>query len=206
MVEGRFPATRYALLRHAKSEWNQSKRIQGQKDSPLTEEGKREAERWGEFLVSFCWDRIMTSDAGRALETANIVNGFLNVPVHTDIRLKEQDWGRWTGKTLVEIKREEPDFLEKEIDSGWKFCPPGGEDRLSLLKRSRESLLSAAGRWPGENILVITHEGVIKCLIYHLLGREFLPSEPRIFKTSRLHWVVCHDGVIELQEINVARK
>ncbi|MBW1996561.1 MAG: histidine phosphatase family protein [Deltaproteobacteria bacterium] len=206
MAEGRLPVTRYGLLRHAKSEWNRLKRIQGQKDSPLSEEGKREAQEWGKFLDSFRWDRIMTSDTGRALETANIINSYLNVPLHTDTGLREQDWGTWSGKTLADIKRQEPDFLEKQINLGWRFCPPGGEDRLALLKRSRDSLISAANRWPRENILVITHEGVVKCLVYHLLGRRFLPSEPRILKTSRLHWVVCHDGVIELQEINVARR
>ncbi|MBW2030384.1 MAG: histidine phosphatase family protein [Deltaproteobacteria bacterium] len=203
MDEGRFPVTTYGLLRHSKSRWNQEKRIQGQMDSPLTRTGREEAERWGKFLVRFKWDRIMSSDTGRTLETVDIINNFLKIPVHADRRLREQDWGRWTGRTIAEIRTQEPDLLEEQVDSGWGFCPPGGEDRLAVLKRSLESIRAASDKWAGEKILVITHEGVIKCLLYRCLGRRFLPTEPSILRSGRLHWIIYGNGGMSAGEINV---
>ena len=85
---------------------------------------------------------------------------------------------------------------------GWQFRPPGGEDRDSVWERGQHVLKAAAGRWPGTTILVITHEGLIKCLVYRLMQRRFLPTEPRILKSAHLHWLVCERGRIEIEKIN----
>jgi probable phosphoglycerate mutase len=82
--------------------------------------------------------------------------------------------------------------LAKQISAGWDFRPPGGEDRKSVLARSQRALQEAFDRWPGEIVLVVTHEGVIKSLVYHLCGRNFLPNEPPLLKSYRLHRL-AHD-------------
>jgi probable phosphoglycerate mutase len=185
--------TRFGLLRHAPTEWNRQQRIQGQKDSPITREGRKHAARWGRMLKAQSWHRIISSDSGRALETAKIINNFLHIALLLDVRLREQDWGDWTGKTLGDISAEARRGMANPEGSGWRFCPPGGEDRYSVLKRSRLALTEAAKKWSRDTILIVTHEGVIKCLIYHLFDRNFLPSEPRIIQPYHLHWLI-HDG------------
>jgi probable phosphoglycerate mutase len=68
--------TRFGLIRHAETVWNREKKIQGQTDSALTRRGISQAEKWGRVLNEISWDRIMTSDIGRAVETAGrIGNG-----------------------------------------------------------------------------------------------------------------------------------
>lgn len=196
------PITRFALLRHGKTEWNQTKRIQGQEDSPLTPEGRHKAGQWGDTLKDVHWDRILSSDLGRALETATLINQALGVPVVQDARLREQDWGRWTGKTLTQLKAEDKRRLTEQVDAGWNFCPPGGEDRCSVLNRSQGALLSAAKNWIGETMLVVTHEGVIKSLIYHLSGRKFLPSEPPLIRGNHIHWLYHDNAGIRIFKIN----
>ena len=71
-----------------------------------------------------------------------------------------------------------------------------------MLNRSQKALQEAAERYPGENLLVVTHEGVVKGLIYRLCGRKFLPGEPAILKSYRLHWLVYDNNRLKLDEIN----
>ena len=188
-----YRTTRFGLIRHAQTVWNREKKIQGHSDSPLTDAGIVQATRWGRLLEQFSWNRLLASDTGRALATVEIIGAYLNIPLTGDPRLREQDWGRWAGKTIAQLKAEQPLELAEQTNAGWDFRPPDGEDRRSVLARSRAALQDAFTRWPGENILVVTHEGVIKCLVYHLSGRQFLPSEPPLLKSYQLHRLI-HDG------------
>jgi broad specificity phosphatase PhoE len=194
--------TRFGLIRHAQTVWNREKRIQGQSDSRLTPEGKLQASRWGKILEQFSWHRLLSSDTGRALATAEIVNACLKLPLTVDSRLREQDWGQWVGKTVPQIEAEAPQVLGMQVNAGWDFCPPGGESRLRVLKRSQKVLREAAQRYAGESLLVVTHEGVVKSLIYHLCGRKFLPGEPQILESYRLHWLVWQDERLQMEALN----
>ncbi len=194
--------TWFGLLRHARTAWNEEKRIQGQNDIPLTPEGRLQAREWGRHLEQHRWDRILTSDASRALETAALVNISLRVPLVHDARLGEQNWGLWTGKTVAQLKEEVPQLLAEQEMVGWKFCPPGGEDRNAIWERGQRALQGAREKCPGEKILVVTHEGVIKCLIYRLSGRQFLPTEPPLIRSDHFHWLVYDREGLRLKEIN----
>ena len=190
-------------MRHAQTRWNREKRIQGQSDSPLTSDGMRQAVRWGQLLKPLGWDRILASDTGRARETAERINSILKVPVATDRRLREQDWGNWAGKTIAGLQTDCSDELKAQENAGWAFCPPGGEDRYRVWKRSQKALLDAAARWPGSSILVVTHEGVIKSLIYRLCDRKFLANEPSIIKKHQLHRLVHDENGLRVEALNV---
>jgi len=195
--------TRFGLIRHAQTRWNREKRIQGQGDSPLTSDGKRQATRWGQLLKPLGWDRILASDTGRARATAELINTIVNISLTFDRRLREQDWGKWSGKTIVDLKTDHANELKAQEEAGWAFCPPGGEDRLLVWKRSQKALLEAAARWPGTSILVVTHEGVIKSLIYRLCGRKFLAGEPAIIKKHQLHRLANDENGLRVEELNV---
>ena len=192
----------FGLIRHAQTVWNQEKRMQGQSDSPLTGEGEDQARKWGPQLQLFNLDLIVSSNAGRALRTAALINATLQVPLIVDIRLREQNWGEWTGKTLKQIKKQFPGLLFEQETAGWGFCPPGGENRDSVWTRSLEALKETAKKWPGTKILVITHEGIIKSLIYRLAKREFLPKEDHLLCNNHLHWLICNRKELGIKKIN----
>jgi len=204
-MRDKYKTTRFGLMRHAQTVWNREKKIQGHSDSRLTADGEKQASSWGQILSQFSWDRILASDAGRAQATAEIINAFLKLPLTIDSRLNEQDWGQWAGKTVRQIEAEARQVLDEQVNAGWDFCPPGGESRRSVLKRSQLALQAAAESYSGENLLVVAHEGIVKSLIYHLGGRRFLPGEPAILKSYQLHRLVYDGSGLQIEKINALR-
>ncbi len=194
--------THFGLIRHAETVWNRQRRVQGQLDSPLTPDGEKAAERWGRLLQAFPWDRILSSDAGRALETAARINAHLKLDIDTDARLRELDWGQWTTQTVAQIRAHAPQAVAEQEAAGWDFRPPGGESRRCQLQRSRQALLDAARRWPGRHLLVVTHGGVIKCLVQHLCGCDFVAAEAVDIEPYHLHRLKAQDGRLALDGLN----
>ena len=196
------PSTKFGLIRHSLTLWNEEKRIQGRMNSPLSETGQRMAAAWGRELKGLHWDRILASDLGRVQETVALVNQELHLPLHVDPLLQEQDWGEWSGLSFPELfRRFNPEVRQQEA-AGWDFRPPGGESRTEVLARGKQVLRDAAGKWHGEDILIVCHEGIIKTLLYHLLGRKFLPDEPKILKGYQLHLLQMNENMLRLIEMN----
>jgi probable phosphoglycerate mutase len=71
-----------------------------------------------------------------------------------------------------------------------------------VWQRSHSALTEAAVRWRGDTILIVTHEGVVKSLIYHLSGRNFLPGEPALIKSYNLHWLIFSNNALRIEKIN----
>lgn len=193
------PTTRFALMRHAETEWNREKRIQGQQDAPLTSGGRQQAEQWGHALSKHQLAHLVSSDLGRARLTATLVNRKLKLPCMVEPRLREQDWGVWSGLRFSDL---ENDDCKARLRRGWDFRPAGGESRLEVLERSWQALVDIAHRLSGNSILVITHGGVIRCLLYRLAGRRFLSEEPALIKPYRLHWLSYDGEGFQIERLN----
>ncbi len=198
------PITVFGLLRHGTTKWNVEKRIQGHSDTPLTQEGRRKTVAWSHFLKSFQWDRILASDLDRVKETVSILNKVLDIPVSWDERLKEQYWGHWEGLKISDVKKQNPKLLRQQLASGWDFKPPQGESRRSVQQRASTALVEAANRWPEKKILIICHQGVMKCLLYHIVNRSFLPEETQILQKDRLQTITLTGKTFKVLQLNIA--
>lgn len=193
--------TRIALIRHAQTEWNVARRIQGRRDSPLTTEGELAASRWAATLAPYGFDALYSSPLGRAMRTARLVGEGLGLaPVALD-GLVEHEFGQWTGRSVEELRRDGE--LAPQEALGWAFRPPGGEDRREVLARAWEALTALAARHRGGSVLAVTHEGVIRAVLYAISGRDYLPSEPRMLAPRALHLLTCHGGCLSAEEINL---
>jgi broad specificity phosphatase PhoE len=205
MTENSFDTTRFGLLRHGKTVWNEEKRIQGSGNSELTPTGIEGCERWARFLVSCgtTWHRFLVSPLQRTIDTAEIINKELALPLQVEEGFREQDWGSWEGLTLQEIKESSPGILEDSVKHGWEFRPPGGESRKEVLGRVIQAIRLQAQERPAENLLVITHLGVIKTMLYHIEKREFLPEEPQIVWKDRFHIISSSSNVLAIEQSNI---
>jgi broad specificity phosphatase PhoE len=196
--------TIFGLLRHGTTRWNEEKRIQGREDTPLTLEGKKKTVIWSHYLTNFKWDRIAASDLGRVKETVSILNRTLDLPISWDKRLREQNWGDWEGMRLTDVKNSSPEMFGRQINAGWDFKPPQGESRRSVQQRAHAAILETTAKWPNKKILVVCHQGVIKCLLYHIAKRSFLPEESKLIDKDRLHTIIFNDGIFEILQRNMA--
>lgn len=198
----------FNLIRHGKTQWNLERRIQGQTDVPLSDRGKHQVASWCPALGALSLDLVISSPMIRARQTAEIIGQGLGLAVVTDENLKEQSFGLWEGETINRIRQTSPGTVEHQEGLGWDFCPPGGETRHGVLKRALGALGSAAQRYDGLNLLVVTHNGVIKSLAYHALGRGFLPGEKRVIKDGFVHrFAWDQTAVLErLNAINLNRE
>ncbi len=199
------PATRFGLLRHGQTIWNEQKRIQGRLDSDLTPAGREAVRLWGRFLAASTWQwrRIIVSPAPRALKTAAIINEFLGVEIEQEGDLREQDWGEWEGLRLADIERDQSRLLQQQIKSGWDFRPPGGESRRQVGSRARAALADLGRRYPGEDILVVCHQGVIKALVYAVENRSFQPDEPGLIDKNSLQMLLWRDQMLSAGTYNI---
>jgi len=202
LIQTDHPKTVFYVMRHAPTEWNVAGRIQGQADSPLTDSGKRWAAAWGRQLADLPLQRVLSSDTGRAVATAHRINRPLRLPLDHDERLREQDWGQWTGRTMADIREHHRARFQQEEARGWSFCPPDGESRLAVLTRARAALLDAGRKWPYQCVLVVTHEGVLKCLVYHLAIIQNCGQPFEAMKPYALHRLALEGNRLVLEGMN----
>ncbi len=198
------PQTIICLLRHGKTDWNEEMRIQGRKNSPLSKNGVIQVHQWGKFLHNISIDRIISSDLGRVKETVAIIQTYIpSVPVEYTADLREQSWGDWEGKTFDDLHTHHAEEFQKQVNAGWDFCPPGGESRQQVLARALAVTWDIFDRFPGEQILLVSHEGIVKSLIYHLAGRNFMPDEKKIIQKRQLHLIFLKDNELVLGPLNI---
>jgi len=195
--------TTYFCMRHGLTEWNQESRIQGNTDTSLCDEGREMAQKWAESLAEHTFDYILTSGLKRARETAEIINEVLGLPIQDDPRLAEQDWGDWTGLTKAQLKKAAWKKVQQQEKQGFEFRPPGGESRNEVLMRACDALLDFNAEHKDASVLVVTHNGVIKCLSYILSGLEFMPGDPLPIEPYCLHRIECLENELAIGELNI---
>ena len=187
--------TRVALIRHAKTRWNMEKKIQGREDLPLCTEGEAQALAWARSLKLFSFDRIIASPMIRAQQTADIIARSLGLPVEIEPGFHEQDFGNWEGQKLKHLRKEHPGEVEFQEAAGWGFCPPAGESRRQVLQRAQTALIRVvSGADPAQQVLVVSHNSVMKCLIYQAMGLMFDPGQKKVMKPYHLHWMMVDTG------------
>ncbi len=180
---------RLLLIRHAQSIANAEARIQGQFDSPLSEQGRREAQLLARRLHREEWAiaAIYASDLSRAAETAHILGAELGLPVTLDLRLREYDAGVLNGLTWAEVEARYPD-LWQEFQRGGKWVSiPGEEGNEAFRARLAAALEAIQTRHEGEGtVAVVSHGASLGMILLYLLGLERNLSSPFAFGNASL--------------------
>ena len=134
------------FLRHGQTEWNRAYRLQGQLDSPLTDQGLADAARQGRIMASVLRPglALRASPLGRARRTAEIALG--GAPFVTDDRLMEIHAGDWQGRHREEIMADHPDWAGTDPSPLDIYeAAPGGEGLARFRARIRAFLDDLTG-------------------------------------------------------------
>ncbi len=159
--------TNIFLVRHGETEWNKEDRLQGNKDSPLTSSGIKQAHEARKSLEKIHLDRAYVSPLTRARNTLEIILKGRDLEAVTIDNLREMNLGPWEGKTRKEIARRHPDEYMLFLEKPDLFSLPGADTFQKLQKRVVEELESIFIKGKNQNILVVSHWIAIKVAIAH---------------------------------------
>lgn len=190
-------ARRVIFVRHGLTSYNAQGRLQGQIDIPLNDEGRAQAERTGAYLRELYAQNklaskllIVSSELGRAFETAHIFADPLGLNIHVDSRVKERYFGSWEGMSGAELAEQYP-----EDYAAWRHyrggeLKHGAETKRAVGLRGSQAILEwNAGADNDTDIIVFSHGAWISCALQTLLGLD--DSEQALYHfvgMNNAHW------------------
>jgi len=161
---------RIILWRHGRTEWNVAGRVQGQTDVPLDDVGLKQAREAAARLATLAPDKILSSDLSRAADTAAELSRLTGLPVETDPRLRELEFGEREGLTWDEAWEQLPEGMQAWID-GDETQIPGSETHHQAGLRFAEALNDHLTRLgDDETLVVVAHGGVARVGACAFLG------------------------------------
>ena len=185
--------TLISLVRHGQTDWNLAKRIQGSSDIPLNSTGREQAEITGRALAGGSFDAIYASPLRRALDTARIIASHLGLGEPATIpAVAERNYGDAEGLTGAQILERWPEGTDV----------PGRESREQVVKRALPALLELGERHEGEQVIVVSHGGVISSLVRHVTDHA-LPGPGEVIPNGSVHRFVYDAGVLTLDRFNL---
>lgn len=168
---------RAIVVRHYKTVINESGLIMGWGDAPRVKEWETDLKYVDEQLRERCihFTTIYTSYLERARQTGMFYARQRGIRVvHDVIALNEINYGELYRKSKTWVEENIPQH-KKDPD----FVYPGGESFRQMQTRSVGYFQSLAKRYPGENILIVVHAGVIRGLVSHYLQLPYAENLKR---------------------------
>lgn len=163
------------LIRHGEVDENYHGCYNGHIDIALSLKGKEQALELVNHFKEKSFDAVFCSDLKRCKQTLEPFN-FDIKPVYTQA-LREKSWGRHEGKSFDEIINSENfDYIDFEQ---W-INALDGEEYSTYIERIESFFKGFLMANPYENVLVVTHAGVIRVLM-HILQKTSLEEA---FSTS----------------------
>jgi probable phosphoglycerate mutase len=160
------------IVRHGRTEWNRDVRFRGQMDLPLDQVGQAQA-RAAAGAIQARWPRaaaVYASPLLRARQTAEPIAAALGQAAQVHPGLRDVDYGAWTGLTLAEAERRDP-----EVYRLWRTAPsqvqfPEGETLDDVQARLLQLLEAMENTHAGQLIVLVGHVVVNRVLLCTLLG------------------------------------
>jgi broad specificity phosphatase PhoE len=183
------------LARHGETDWNRDHRWQGFTGPSLNDEGRRQTAALAAQVDRI--DAVYSSDSERAYETAVILAERHGLPVVTDPRLREVNFGLWEGLTRVQIDDRFGAGFSRWL-SGESSTPDGGESDEAMAERVLLALREIADRHGDARVLVVTSGGPIRAVEAHLRGIDQAASRGQVETVANcsLVEVIVRDGAL----------
>jgi broad specificity phosphatase PhoE len=163
-------------IRHGETEWSLSGQHTGKTDIPLTDNGRRLAERMRPALARESFALVLVSPLGRARETCEIAGLADRAVVEPD--LTEWDYGAYEGVTTESIRETAP---------GWqvfKDGAPGGETAEQVGARADRVI--ARARAAGGDVAAFAHGHLLRVLVARWIGLPASAGQHFLLDTGTL--------------------
>lgn len=149
----------FYFVRHGQTIWNVENKICGATDIALTELGHEQAIETGKKLLEqgIKADEILYSPLVRAADTAKHISEITGIPAREEIRLKEQNFGKWES-----TPRNGADF--QEAKKQFVCCYEGGESMLHLAQRIYNLLDEIKAQSDEKTYILVAHNGIARVI------------------------------------------
>ncbi|MEU9989733.1 histidine phosphatase family protein [Streptomyces sp. NPDC048045] len=178
------PPASLLLVRHGQTVWHAENRYAGVSDVSLTDAGLAQAEALGRWAAAHPVDAVWTSPLSRAVTTAEPACRALGLTPQREPDLRECDFGVVEGRTLAEFGAEHPQAAEDFRADPVAHPFPGAEDPRAAAARGTAALRRVAAAHPGERVLVVAHNTLLRLVLCSLL-RIPLAEYRRVFPRLR---------------------
>ncbi len=167
------------FARHGETDWNRERRYQGQRDIPLNQTGRGQADAIGPLLVDLLAANNLdpagvdwfASPLSRARETMERMRSAFDIrlpEVTYDDRLQEISFGVMEGKLHSELASDIGVPVGRRGGEYWDYRPPRGESYEDVAAR----LASFASELSGPGVIV-AHGGILRVV------RRMIENAPR---------------------------
>ena len=156
------------IVRHGRTEFNATGRLQGRTDNPLDEVGLAQAEAVAAYLQpELMPDTLFVcSPLLRARQTAMAIVDRVGSSFDIDDRWIELDYGSYEGLRQAEV----PANVWREWRADSDFATPQGESLNQVQERVAQACDDLAQRLDGRTAVVVSHVSPIKSAVAWALG------------------------------------
>jgi broad specificity phosphatase PhoE len=156
------------IVRHGRTEFNATGRLQGRTDNPLDEVGLAQAEAVAAYLQpELMPDALFVcSPLLRARQTATAIVDRVGSSFDIDERWIELDYGSYEGLRQAEV----PANVWREWRSDSDFAAPQGESLNQVQERVAQACDDLVQRLDGRTAVVVSHVTPIKSAVAWALG------------------------------------
>jgi probable phosphoglycerate mutase len=174
------------ITRHGETEWNVQKRMQGWKNSNLTERGVANAKALGESLKEIEFNRVYCSPLNRTRHTTELILNGRDIEVVYEENLREIHLGEVEGLNQQEANAIYSDFSIHFWEKPHLYKAKSGEDFYQVRERVINTLNRIITENPSGNVLIVTHGVILKTIhsYFKNLSMERLWDPPFIYDTS----------------------
>ena len=161
----------FYFTRHGQTIWNVENKICGATDIALTELGRNQARELGKMIKeeNIHIDEILYSPLIRAADTAKYISEVTGIPCREELRLKEQNFGRFES-----TPRNGEEFMEAK--SHFLDHYDGGETMMHLCQRVYNLLDDVKAESDHKTYLLVAHNGIsriVQSYFYDMTNEEF---------------------------------
>jgi len=186
--------THLYLIRHGETAFNVQEQICGRTDVALNENGIKQAAEAGRFFINnkIKLDILLCSTLRRAVQTAEIINQSLQLPIVYLPDLQEVDCGDYEGRRIPEVKKEtfDPPYQcgsviihdGAELRSFFRstdprydaVAHPNGESKEHARKRFMKAIDDYLTAHPEhKNVGIVAHGAVIRLMMAVVAPADF---------------------------------
>ena len=190
---------RFIFVRHPQTIANEIGYIYGKKDYPYTDLGQQQYKLAIEKSEEFPCKHLVSSPLGRARCLGEGIAKRNHMVLSVDSALEEMHYGILEGLTLEEGKDQYPDVMEAFLKGDDGYTIPEGEEVEAFYHRIHTFLVTWLER--NEDVLVVSHGGVIRTAIEYLLTTEPGFSWQLEIGNASFVEIVCEEGYHRLKTL-----